>query len=169
MSLASCLWPYRSWRLACCNSTVSALILSKKFRQMGVFPRNTNQKWRNFDYDDQRNWSGDVPTMLPSLLFVLFLCQRGQIESWIHTNQMLKCEHYVSDFFFFFLFLFVNFTLMLRLCTVLLPRPRPHFTDVQPTDGDYSDRWCTWSNLVSHHEQKAVCDYWSVLCCFNLF
>lgn len=71
--------------------------------------------------------------------------------------------------FFFFLFLFVNFTLMLRLCTVLLPRPRPHFTDVQPTDGDYSDRWCTWSNLVSHHEQKAVCDYWSVLCCFNLF
>lgn len=48
MSLASCLWPYRSWCLACFNSTVSALILSKKFRQMGVFPRNTNQKWRNF-------------------------------------------------------------------------------------------------------------------------
>lgn len=67
------------------------------------------------------------------------------------------------------LLFFVNFTLMLRLCTVLLPRPRPHFTDVQPTDGDYSDRWCAWSNLVSHLEQKAVCNYWSVLCCFNLF
>lgn len=83
------------------------------------------------------------PAMLPSLLFVLFLCQRGQIKSWIYTNEMLKCKHYVSDFFFF------HFTLMLRVCAVSLTRPRPHFTDVQPTDADYSDRWCAWQPCLT--------------------
>lgn len=125
------------------------------------------QKWLNFlrlRRSTQLKWRR-ANNVTQVCFFVLFSCQRGPIESWIHTNQMSKCEHYVSDFFY----IFVNFTLTLRLCTVSLPRPRPHFTDVQPTDGDYSDRWCAWSNLVSHLEQKAVCDYWSVLCCFNLF
>lgn len=122
--------------------------------------------WISFDFDAQRNWSGDVPTMLPKSAFLF--CFRANGVQLRAGYIQIKCRNVnimsVTSFIFF-----VHFTLTLRLCTVSLPRPRPHFTDVQPTDGDYSDRWCAWSNLVSHLEQKAVCDYWSVLCCFNLF
>lgn len=104
-----------------CHSTVSALILSKEFRQTGIFPQNTNPKRLN------------LPTMWLSLLFVLLLCQLGQIESWIYTNQMLKCFYYVINFF-----VVGNVTLMLLVCAVALACPRSHFSDVQPTDADYS-------------------------------
>lgn len=73
-----------------------------------------------------------------SLLFVSLLCQLGQVKSWIYTNQTLKCCHYVVDFFVVAVVVVVNFTLMLLVCAVALTRPRPHFTDVQPTDTDYS-------------------------------
>lgn len=152
------------WKLVLSSLSLNSISFnSQKFRQTGVFPQNTNPKRLNFLCARHR-WRGDLPTVLPSLLFVLLLCQLGPIESWIYTNQMLKCYHYVIDFF-----VVVNVTLMLLVCAVALTCPRSHFTDVQPTDADYSDRWCAWGNLLSHLEEKAVCDYWSVLCCFNLF
>lgn len=79
MSLASCLWPYRSWRLARCDSTVSALILSKKFRQMGVFPRNTNTKMAEFPSTTTLN-ATEVETCqqcYPSLLFCFVFVPTG--------------------------------------------------------------------------------------------
>lgn len=127
--------------------------------------------WNSFDYDAQRNWSGDVPTVLPSLLVALFLCQRGQTESWIHTNQMLKCEHYGSDVFFSpvsFFFLLISHWCCGFVPSLWLVHDLTSLT-YKPTDDDYSDRRCTWTDLVSRLEQRAVCHYWSVLCCFNLF
>lgn len=33
--------------------------------------------WISFDYDAQRNWSGDVPTMLPKSAFLFCFCANG--------------------------------------------------------------------------------------------
>lgn len=76
MYLASCLWPYRSWRLARCDSTVSALILSKKFRQMGVFPRNTNTKTAEFPSTSTLN-ATEVETCQQCLLFCFVFVPTG--------------------------------------------------------------------------------------------
>lgn len=88
--------------------------------------------WISSDYDAQRNWSGDVPTMLPKSAF-LFRFRANGVQFRAGYIQ-IKCRNVnimsVTSFIFF-----VNFTLTLRLCTVSLPRPRPHFTDVQPTAG----------------------------------